>query len=82
MADGWAYYDASDERAHPRSKRAAFRGHEVPVASGNPAPPNHASMGLTEYRDVHAIDRPEIRKDFKSFSLFKAWLKQRSATAA
>ena len=78
MADGWAYYDANGERVRP--SQAAFKGREVSVASGVPAPPNHASLGRTEYRDVHPIDQPEIRKNFKTFRELKAWFKEYSST--
>jgi len=37
-------------------------------ATGVPAPPGHASLAGIEYRDVHAIDRPDLRKTFKSLS--------------
>jgi hypothetical protein len=41
-----------------------------------PAPPGHRSLGAIEYHDVHAIDQPELRKTFKSFSKMKAWFKE------
>jgi hypothetical protein len=34
-----------------------------------------------EYQDVHAIDRPDLRKTFKSFSKMRAWLKEHAAGA-
>jgi len=40
-----------------------------------PAPPGHRSLSAIEYHDVHAIDQPELRKTFKSFSKMKAWFK-------
>ena len=45
------------------------------VDGSAPAPPGHGSLGAIEYHDVHAIDQPELRKTFKSFSKMKAWFK-------
>jgi hypothetical protein len=75
----WANYDADGKRVPP--KRAVFRAKEVSVGTGVPAPPGYASMGGIEYRDVHAIDRPDLRKTFKSFSKMQAWFKEHAADA-
>jgi hypothetical protein len=72
----WVYYDGNGNRV--REEDAAFKGKEVRVDSGAPAPPNHASLAAVEYHDVHAIGQPELRKTFKSFSKLKAWLKERA----
>jgi hypothetical protein len=72
----WANYDADGKRVPPSSKRTAFRAKEVSVDAGVPALPGHASLAGVEYRDVHAIDQPELRKTFKSFSKMRAWFKE------
>ena len=77
----WANYDVDGKRVPPSSKRAAFRAKEVSVDTGVPAPPGHASMAGVEYRDVHAIDRPDLRKTFDSFSQMQAWFKEHAAGA-
>jgi hypothetical protein len=38
-----------------------------------------ALLGAIEYHDVHAIDQPELRKTFKSFSKMKAWFKEHAS---
>jgi hypothetical protein len=40
----------------------------------------HLLAGV-EYRDVHAIDRPDLRKTFKSFSRMRAWFEEHAAGA-
>ena len=55
------------KRVPSDSKRAVFRAKEVSVDTGVPAPFSHASLEGVEYRDVHAIDRPDLGKTFKSF---------------
>ena len=77
----WANYDAHGKRVPASSKRAAFRAKEVSVDMGVPAPPRHASLAGVEYRDVHAIDRPDLRKTFKSFSQMQRWFTEHSAGA-
>jgi hypothetical protein len=79
MADSWVYFDAAGKRVEPDSKTAAFKGKEVRVDSGVPAPPGHANLAGVEYQDVHAIDRPDLRKTFKSFSKMRAWFKVHAA---
>ena len=79
MTDGWAYYDVDGQRVPPGSDRAAFKGKEISVDDRVPAPPGHGKLGAVEYRDVHAIDRPELRKTFQSFSKMKAWFKEHAA---
>jgi hypothetical protein len=76
----WANYDAAGERVPPNSKRAVFRAKEVSVDTGVPAPSGHASLAGVEYRDVHAIDRPHLRKTFKSFSKMRAWFREHAAS--
>jgi hypothetical protein len=77
----WSNYDVDGKRVLPDSKRALFRAKEVPVETGVPAPPGHASLAGVEYRDVHAINQPDLRKTFESFSKMRAWFKEH-ATAA
>jgi hypothetical protein len=81
MGDGWAHFDAAGKRVRPDSKTAAFKGKEIRVDSGAPAPAGHASLAGVEYRDVHAIDQPDLRKTFKSFSKMRAWFKEHAAGA-
>ena len=77
----WANYDIDGKRVPPSSKRAVFRAKEGAVDTGVPAPPGHASLAGVEYRDVHAIDRPDLRKTFRSFSKMRAWFKEHAAGA-
>ena len=77
----WANYDADGKRVPPSSERAAFRAKEVSIDTGVPAPPGYASMGGFEYRDVHAIDRPNLRKTFKSFSQMERWFAEAQRAA-
>jgi hypothetical protein len=77
----WANYDVDGKRVPPSSKRAAFRAKEVSVDTGVPASPGHASLAGVEYRDVHAIDRPDLRKTFRSFSKMQAWFAEHAAGA-
>jgi hypothetical protein len=72
----WSNYDVDGKRVLPDSKHALFRAKEVPVETGVPAPPGHASPARVEYRDVHAIDQPDLRKTFESFSRMRAWFKE------
>jgi hypothetical protein len=81
MVDEWVYFDAAGKRVRPDSKTAAFKGKEVRVDTGVPAPPGHASLAGVEYRDVHAIDRPDLRKSFKSFSQMQRWFTEHAAAA-
>ena len=80
MTEG-ANYDVAGKRVPPNSKRAVFRAKEVSVDTGVPAPPGHASLAGVEYRDVHAIDQPDLRKTFTSFSKMRAWFKEHAAGA-
>lgn len=75
----YAYYDDDGNRV--REKDAAFKGKEVRVDSGAPAPPNHASLAALEYHDVQPIDQPELPKTFKSFSKMKVWFKEHTEQA-
>ena len=75
----WANYDADGKRDPTSSKRVAFRAKEVSVDTGVPAPQGHASLAGVEYRDVHAIDRPDLRKTFKSFSQMQRWFTEHAA---
>ena len=75
----WVYYDGDGNRV--REEDASFKGKEVQVDSGVPAPPNHASVSAVEYHDVHAISQPELRKTFKSLSNLKAWLKEHATNS-
>ena len=77
----WANYDAHGKRVPASSKRAALRAKEVSVDMGVPAPPRHASLAGVEYRGVHAIDRPDLRKTFKSFSQMQRWFTEHAAGA-
>jgi hypothetical protein len=76
----WANYDIDAKRVPPSSKRAAFRAKEVSIDTGVRAPPGHASLAGVEYRDGHAIDRSELRKTFKSFSM-QRWFTEHAAGA-
>jgi hypothetical protein len=77
----WANYYADGKRVLASSKRAAFRAKEVSVDTGVPATLGHASQTSVEYRDVHAIDQPDLRKTFKSFSQMQRWFSEHSAGA-
>jgi hypothetical protein len=75
MAD-WAYYDMDGNRVPPNSDRAVSKGKEIRIDSGVPAPAGHASLAATEYRDVHPINHPELRKTFGSYSKLKTWVRE------
>ena len=77
----WANYDVDGKRVPLNSKRAAFRAKEVSVGTGVAGPLGQASLAGVEYRDVHAIDRPDLRKTFKSFTKMRAWFKEHAASA-
>ena len=77
----WANYDADGKRVPSDSKRAVFRAKEVSVDTGVPAPPGQASLTGVEYRDVHAVDQPDLRKTFKSFSQMQRWFTEHAAGA-
>ena len=77
----WANYDANGKRVPSDSKRAVFRAKEVSVDTGVPAPFGHASPEGVEYRDVHAIDRADLRKTFKSFPQMQRWFTEHAAGA-
>jgi hypothetical protein len=77
----WANYDIDGKRVPPSSERAAFRAKEVSVDTGVPPPPGHASLAGVEYRDVHAIDQPDLRKTFKSISQMQRWFTEHAASA-
>jgi hypothetical protein len=49
--------------------------------TGVPAPPGHVILTGVKYRDVHAIDQPDLRKTFKSLSRMRAWFEEHSAGA-
>lgn len=74
---GWAYYDAKGNRVPEDA--AVFRCKEARVDTGVPAPVGNATLATTEYYDVHHIDRPELRKTFKSFAKMKAWFKEHAS---
>lgn len=76
----WQYFDAKGNRM-PDEKRATFRAKQVDVAKGEPPPPDMAGMSHFEYRDVHHVDYPGLRKSFSSFHEMKAWFKEQSAKA-
>jgi len=73
----WTYYDAAGKPVP--EKAATFRCREVSVDDSALAPPGHGRLGAIEYHDVHAIDQPELRKTFKSFSKMKAWFKEHAS---
>jgi len=77
----WANYDADGKRVPWDSKRAVFRAKEISVDTGVPAPLGHASLAGVEYRDVHAIDQPDLRKTFKSFPQMQRWFTEHAAGA-
>ena len=77
----WANYDIDGKRVPSDSERAVFRGKEVSVDTGVAALPGHASLAGVEYRDVHAIERPDLRKTFKSFSQMQRWFTEHAAGA-
>ena len=70
----WTYYDAAGKPMP--EKEATFRCREVSV---DDSALGHGSLGAIEYHDVHAIDQPELRKTFKSFSKMKAWFKEHAS---
>jgi hypothetical protein len=76
-----ANYDADSKRVPSDSKRAVFRAKEVSVDTGVPAPFSHASLEGVEYRDVHAIDQPDLGKTFKSFPQMQRWFTEHAASA-
>jgi hypothetical protein len=77
----WANYDIDGKRVRSDSTRAVFRAKEVSVDTGVRSPAGHAGLAGVEYRDVHAIDRPDLRKTFKSFSQMQRWFAERAAGA-
>ena len=77
----WANYDVDGKRVPPNSERTVFRAKEVSVDTGVPVPSGHASLTGVEYRDVHTIDRPDLRKTFKSLSRMRAWFEEHAAGA-
>jgi hypothetical protein len=77
----WANYDADGKRVPSESKRAVFRAKEVSVDTGVPSPAGRASLPGVEYRDVHAIDQPDLRKTFKSFSQMQRWFTEHASGA-
>ncbi len=77
----WANYDIDGKRVPSDSERAVFRAKEVSVDTGVPSPAGRASLAGVEYRDVHAIDQPDLRKTFKSFSRMRAWFEEHAAGA-
>jgi hypothetical protein len=77
----WANYDADGKRVPSDSERTVFRAKEVSVDTGVPSPPGHASLVGVEYRDVHAIDRPDLRKTFRSFPQMQRWFTEHAAGA-
>jgi hypothetical protein len=74
----WKYFDAKGNRM-PDEKRATFKAKEITVAKGEPSPPGMAAMSFFEYRDVHHVDRPELRKSFESFRKMKDWFAAQEA---
>jgi hypothetical protein len=77
----WANYDIDGKRVPSDSERAVFGAKEVSVDTGVPTRPGHASLAGVEYREVHAIDQPDLRKTFKSFSRMRAWFEEHAAGA-
>ena len=77
----WANYDIDSKRVPSDSKRAVFRAKEVSVDTGVPSQAGHASLAGVEYRDVHAIDRPDLGKTFKSFPQMQRWFTEHAAGA-
>jgi len=77
----WDNYDIDGKRVPSDSERAVFRAKEVSVDTGVPARPGHASLAGVVYREVHAIDQPDLRKTFKSFSRMRAWFEEHAAGA-
>ena len=75
----WANYDIDGKRVRSDSTRAVFRAKEISVDSGVPATLGHASLTSVEYRDVHAIDQPDLRKTFKSFPQMRRWFTEHAA---
>ena len=70
----WVYFNAAGKRV--QEKEAVFKCKEVSVDTGVSAPPGFGSSAGTEYHDVHSIDRPDLRKTFKSFAKMQAWFKE------
>ena len=77
----WANYDVDGKRVPADSKRTVFRAKEVSVDTGVPSLAGHASLAGVEFRDVHAIDRPDLRKAFKSFSQMQRWFMEHAVDA-
>ena len=78
MADGWAYYDFDGEEVPPSSRRARFKCRTVMVPRSNLIPLRHPDWGHLEWRDVHEIDSPDERRNFKSRREMRAWFKERA----
>ena len=76
----WQYFDSKGNRAPARL--AKFKAQEVRVVSGVPAPPEAASLGQYQYREVHAIDEPSILKNFGSAREMKKWFTEHSRLKA
>ena len=69
----WANHDAHSKRVPSDWKRDVFRAKEISVDTGVPAPFSHASLEGVEYRDVHAIDQPDLGKTFKALPQMQRW---------
>jgi hypothetical protein len=81
LTDKWANYDIDGKRVPSDSERAVFRAKEVSVDTGVPAMRAHASLTGVEYRDVHAIDQPDLRKTFQSFPQMQRWFTEHAWAA-
>ena len=75
----WKYFDADGELVRPRNKRAAFKGRVVrSEVTHNVGSPNSAELAHWQYRDVHPIGRPDLKRDFDTWNDMKKGLAEES----
>jgi hypothetical protein len=74
----WTYFDIDGEPL-PSSDNAAFKGRTIRVDAAVSAASVFDAPTDSAYHDVHAIDAPGLRKNFKSFALMRAWCREQAA---
>lgn len=71
----WVFFDAEGERVRPSDPAAAFKGKVLAVGGlAEAAAPDSAELCHWEYREVHPIGRPDLRRDFHTLREMKAGL--------
>ncbi len=74
---GWAYYDSKGDRVPEEAAEFRCKEARVDAAIAHSARP--AALAATEYHDVHSIDRPDLRKTFKSLGQMQAWFREHAS---